>query len=119
MIAIKVSVRHSQEATHASTRMSHGRFRKMIQIKAGPAAFHASSTKMWKPIPSAPFDCDLELAVLDEDGEHALVFPCIKGREGWRNAVTGARVDIRPTHWREWKSERAPANDGKSLDDFR
>ncbi|RWM06139.1 MAG: hypothetical protein E5X80_20895 [Mesorhizobium sp.] len=57
---------------------------------------------MWNPIASAPFGRSLELAVLDEDGWHALVFPCERGREGWRDAVTGARVDIRPTHWRDW-----------------
>ncbi|PTE07064.1 hypothetical protein C9427_28600 [Mesorhizobium helmanticense] len=57
---------------------------------------------MWKQIQSAPFGRDLELAVLDEDGEHALVFACVKDLQGWRNAVTGARVDISPTHWRDW-----------------
>ena len=31
---------------------------------------------MWQSIPSAPFDRDLELAVIDDDGTHALVFPC-------------------------------------------
>lgn len=63
---------------------------------------------MWKPILSAPFDRNLELAVVDEDGEHALVFPCRKAREGWQHAMTGARVDIRPTHWREWGQDTAP-----------
>jgi hypothetical protein len=29
----------------------------------------------WKPISSAPFDRDLELAVIDREGEHPLVFP--------------------------------------------
>ncbi|TGQ31065.1 hypothetical protein EN859_030595 [Mesorhizobium sp. M00.F.Ca.ET.216.01.1.1] len=72
---------------------------------------------MWKPISSAPFGRDLELAVFDEDGEHALVFPCTRGKEGWKNAATGARVDIRPTHWRDWKSERMPANNGTPLRD--
>ncbi|GLS34828.1 hypothetical protein GCM10010869_04160 [Mesorhizobium tianshanense] len=89
----------------------------MIQIKAGSAA-STQYARMWKQILSAPFDRDLELAVFDEEGEHALVFPCIKGREGWRNAATGARVDIHPTHWRDWKSERVPANAGKPLGDF-
>nr|WP_244672926.1 hypothetical protein [Mesorhizobium sp. 131-2-1] len=65
---------------------------------------------MWNPILSAPFDRDLELAVLDEDGEHALVFPCIKTRKGWKNAATGAYIDIHPTHWRDWEAERAPTN---------
>jgi hypothetical protein len=30
----------------------------------------------WQPIAKAPFDRDLELAVMDYDGTHALVFPC-------------------------------------------
>ncbi|MCZ8548669.1 hypothetical protein OOJ09_31325 [Mesorhizobium qingshengii] len=55
------------------------------------------------------------MAVFNEDGEHALVFPCIRGREGWKNAATGVRVDIHPTHWRDWKSERVSANNGKLL----
>ncbi|MBZ9725879.1 hypothetical protein LB554_18205 [Mesorhizobium sp. CO1-1-11] len=62
---------------------------------------------MWNPIASAPSGRSLELAVIDEEGLHALIFPCEKGREGWRDAATGVRVDIRPTHWRDWKSESA------------
>ncbi|MER9330658.1 hypothetical protein [Mesorhizobium sp. M0488] len=72
---------------------------------------------MWKPILSAPFGRSLELAVLDEDGEHALVFPCMKEREGWRNTATGVRVDIRPTHWRDWESDRVPARDDNPFGD--
>jgi hypothetical protein len=45
------------------------------------------------------------------------VFPCIKGRQGWTNAATGVRVDIRPTHWRYWESKAMPTNGGKSLGD--
>lgn len=60
---------------------------------------------MWNPISSAPSDRSLELAVIDNDGVHALVFPCEKASAGWKNAVTGARVDIRPTHWRAWSPE--------------
>jgi hypothetical protein len=30
--------------------------------------------RVWQPITSAPYDRDLELAVLDRDGSHALVF---------------------------------------------
>ncbi|TPK93951.1 hypothetical protein FJ934_16765 [Mesorhizobium sp. B2-4-12] len=63
---------------------------------------------MWEPIQSAPFDRELELAVLDEDGEHALVFPCKKILGGWKNAASGVRVEIRPTHWRNWqRADRA------------
>jgi len=58
--------------------------------------------KQWQPIPSAPFDRDLELAVIDYDGPHALVFPCRRILGGWVNADTKQRIEVRPTHWREW-----------------
>jgi hypothetical protein len=57
---------------------------------------------MWEAIMTAPFDRELELAVIDEDGEHSLVFPCRRVAGGWVNAETGARIDVRPTHWRAW-----------------
>jgi hypothetical protein len=58
----------------------------------------------WKPIATAPFDRDLELAVIDYDGTHTLVFPCRRHLHGWINSVTEKRVeDLRPTHWREWR----------------
>lgn len=35
-----------------------------------------SGAKMeWQPIKTAPFDRELELAVIDAEGTHALVFP--------------------------------------------
>ncbi|MER8375697.1 hypothetical protein [Mesorhizobium sp. M1409] len=72
---------------------------------------------MWEPISNAPFGRDLELAVFDDEGEHALVFPCTKGREGWKNAATGVRVDIRPTHWRDWEPGREAAGNGNAFGD--
>ncbi|WP_348642227.1 hypothetical protein [Mesorhizobium sp. B2-3-5] len=75
----------------------------MIQIKAALGARTDHMKIMWEPIQSAPFDRELELAVLDEDGEHALVFPCKKILGGWQNAASGVRVEIRPTHWRDWR----------------
>ncbi len=56
----------------------------------------------WKSISSAPFDCDLELAVHNYDGVHALVFPCRRILDGWLKAGTRERLDVQPTHWREW-----------------
>jgi hypothetical protein len=56
----------------------------------------------WHSISTAPFDRDLELAVIDREGPHALVFPCRRILGGWINAQTKRPVDIRPTHWREW-----------------
>ena len=62
---------------------------------------------MWQPIATAPFDADLELAVIDDDGAHALVFPCRRVADGWLNSVTSKLVpDVRPTHWRTWVEER-------------
>ncbi|MCA0008735.1 hypothetical protein LB567_14185 [Mesorhizobium sp. B264B1A] len=72
---------------------------------------------MWKPILSAPFGRDLELAVFDEDGEHALVFACRRIKEGWKNAASGARLDIRPTHWRDWDWERTEVRNRNPLED--
>ena len=62
---------------------------------------------MWQPITSAPFDRDLELAVIDSDGgAHALVFACRRILDGWMNAHTRERLDVHPTHWREWIGRR-------------
>jgi hypothetical protein len=60
---------------------------------------------MWQPVETAPFDCELELAVLGKDGEHALVFPCRRILDGWIDAATKRRVDVRPTHWRIWNGK--------------
>jgi hypothetical protein len=61
---------------------------------------------MWQPISTAPFDRDLELAVIDGDGPHALVFACRRILDGWMKAETRERLEVHPTHWREWTSER-------------
>ncbi len=57
---------------------------------------------MWQIITSAPFGRDLELAVIDADGAHALVFACRRVIGGWTNARTQQRLDVSPTHWRDW-----------------
>jgi len=59
---------------------------------------------MWQSASSAPFDRDLELAVIDKDGPHALVFRCRRIPDGWMNAETKDRLNVRPTHWRLWES---------------
>jgi hypothetical protein len=88
----------------------------LIWIKA-PAVLCRLHGAMWEPITSAPYDDELELAVIDGDGEHCLVFPCRRTLGGWLNAETGARIDVRPTHWRAWNSgfswpASAPAGSG-------
>jgi hypothetical protein len=56
----------------------------------------------WQRIITAPFDRDLELAVIDADGAHALVFPCRRVLGGWMKSETKTRINVNPTHWREW-----------------
>jgi hypothetical protein len=56
----------------------------------------------WKPIDTAPFDRDVELAVIDSSGVHALAFPCRRVFGGWVNAQTKKRLYyLLPTHWRD------------------
>jgi hypothetical protein len=59
----------------------------------------------WQPISTAPFDRDLELAVIDREGPHALAFPCRRILGGWINSETRKRIAVRPTHWREWSTK--------------
>lgn len=65
---------------------------------------------MWHPIVTAPFNRDLELAVQDRDGTHALVFPCRRILTGWIASNTHERLDVSPTHWRAWK-DTGPENE--------
>ena len=61
-----------------------------------------SSIVEWRPASTAPFDSDLELAVLDWEGSHALIFPCRRIIGGWLDAETKEQIDVEPTHWRSW-----------------
>ena len=72
-------------------------------------------TSMWQEITAAPADRDVEVAVIDKDGEHPLVVPCRRTLDGWIDAASRRRLDIRdsvakaveirPTHWRPWRLE--------------
>ena len=66
---------------------------------------------MWQQVSTAPFDRALELAVIDDDGPHALVFPCRRILNGWMKVETKERLDVRPTHWREWGAAEAGRSD--------
>jgi hypothetical protein len=59
----------------------------------------------WEPIDTAPLDRELELAVMDRDGPHALAFACRRVDGGWINSKSKQRIDVRPTHWREWNAK--------------
>ena len=60
----------------------------------------------WEQISTAPYDRDLELAVIDKEGPHALEFACRRIARGWISTVTRQQVDVNPTHWREWSGNR-------------
>nr|WP_133707558.1 hypothetical protein [Rhizobium sp. BK313] len=66
---------------------------------------------MWQVIIEAPFAEDIELAVIDDEGVHALVFPCQRIPVGWIDARTGEILDVHPTHWRTWSDRTALATD--------
>jgi len=38
------------------------------------------------------------LAVVDQDGVHALVFPCLRNEDAWMHAESKIKVDVHPTH---------------------
>ena len=68
----------------------------------------------WQPVSVAPFDRDLEIAVINSAIPHALAFPCRRILGGWMDATTKDRLEVQPTHWREW-SRRSIGVDGAGL----
>ncbi len=57
----------------------------------------------WQPIDTAPFEQDLELAVIEGGETYSLVFPCRRNGDRWFNSLNGEAVLVRPTHWRYWR----------------
>jgi len=66
---------------------------------------------MWKHISTAKNDCDLQLAVIDKDGTHALVFPCRHSLGGWIVSNSKQRIYVNPTHWRDWDEAQEDSED--------
>ena len=60
---------------------------------------------MWHPISTAPFDRDLELAVIDLNVVRAIAFPCRRVLGGWIKAEIKTRLDVCATHGREWSTD--------------
>lgn len=77
----------------------------LIQIKVVCPLVVTNPCMQWQDIAIVPDDRDLELAVIDKDGPHALAFPCRHVASGWINAKTRQLIDVRPTHWREWTAK--------------
>jgi len=59
----------------------------------------------WEPIATAPFDRELELAVIDREGPHALAFACRRVDSRWIDAKTSQTIEVSPTHWRDWHAK--------------
>ena len=77
----------------------------MIQIKVPTIAALHFDFMEWNPISTAPFGRELELAVIDRDGPHALAFACRRADSGWIDAKTRLVIEVNPTHWREWHAK--------------
>jgi hypothetical protein len=75
----------------------------LIQIKEAGQWLVDHVTMDWQPIDTAPFDRDVELAVINGEGPHALIFPCRRMVGGWINAESKKQLYyMLPTHWRAW-----------------
>ena len=68
---------------------------------------------MWYAVATAPFDRDLELAVIDAMGVRAIPFPCQRVLGGWIKAESKKWVDLHPTHWREWTTKACASRVGR------
>jgi hypothetical protein len=64
---------------------------------------------MWHRVSTAPFDCDLELAVIEATGIRTVAFPCRRVLGGWVKAESKISIKLRPTHWREWTTKLSSA----------
>ena len=66
----------------------------------------------WQRAASAPFDRLLELAVIGAAGIDTITVPCRRILNGWIDAASGEPLDVRPTHWREWRDNAMPQSAG-------
>ncbi len=63
----------------------------------------------WQLIDTVPRDRDVEIAVTNDAGMHALACQCRLTEHGWIAASSKRRLHwVRPTHWRDWFSKVAP-----------
>jgi hypothetical protein len=54
----------------------------------------------WHPISTAPYNQDLEIRALSENGSVAIPFPCRRtNASDWINTDLGTRVYMRPVRW--------------------
>lgn len=63
----------------------------------------------WREIATAPFDREIELAVID-DRVGVLHRSCVRHGDGWLDAQTFAPVTVRATHWRYRRPVMPPSS---------
>ena len=90
----------------------------VIETRAGRGQSRAFSF-MWHPISNAPFDRDLELGVADSHSVRVIPFPCRRILGGWIKAETKTRIDVCPTHWREWSTDRSAPRSPRDVARYR
>jgi hypothetical protein len=73
----------------------------------------------WKPIYTALFDRDVEIAVIDGDGKHALTFPCRRTVGGWVNAATKKQLAYTLASLGRLAHELASSQKRRELSDVR
>ncbi len=56
-------------------------------------------TSRWRDINTAPFDRELELAVIDGEN-HAVSGFCLRHGNDWFDAETLLPIEVTATHWR-------------------
>ena len=61
-----------------------------------------SDELIWQTISMAPYERDIELAVIEGDRVHPVIFSCRRTAYGWVKTSNHERILISPTHWRPW-----------------
>ena len=67
--------------------------------KLAAALFRLLDTSQWRDIGSAPFDRELELAVIDGDVRPIGGY-CLRHGNDWYDAETLNPIEVTATHWR-------------------
>lgn len=70
-----------------------------IMKKLAAALARLLDTSRWRDIDTAPFDRELELAVIDGEVRPLGGF-CLRHGDGWFDAETLRPIEVSATHWR-------------------
>ena len=71
----------------------------MVMKKLAAALFRFLDTSRWRDIETAPFDHELELAVIDGEIRTVSGF-CLRHGDDWLDLDTLTPIKVTATHWR-------------------